>query len=128
EKLHTDGPLVLTKVEVLAGSLVASEDAFSRNEFGNENVCAVPFADLAENLVGYSSHRGEIERESAIKPRKGSVHVALSHKMLDSAGGSAAPRAILMNMRLGPPIKIELGGTRFRASWTCRSMSLHSLV
>jgi hypothetical protein len=39
--------------------------ALSRNEFGDENIRAALFAELPENLVRHSGHRGQIKRKIA---------------------------------------------------------------
>src|SRR6476660_3651530 len=68
EELHAEGPLARAKIEVFASTLVAAKDAFSGNEFGDENVCAIVLADLAENLVRHTRHWGEVKREAVIEP------------------------------------------------------------
>jgi hypothetical protein len=70
EELNPKRPLAWVEVEIFPGTLIASKDAFGRNEFGNENVCAVSLADLAKNLVRHTRHRGEIERKSILEPRE----------------------------------------------------------
>ena len=68
EELHAERPLAWVEVEVFTRTLVTAKDALSGNEFGDENVCAIALADLAENLVRHTRHRGEIERKSMVEP------------------------------------------------------------
>ena len=74
EELNPNRPLACVEVEIFTGTLIASKDAFGRNEFGNENVCAVSLADLAENLVCHTRHRGEIDWESILEPGERGIH------------------------------------------------------
>ena len=50
EELHTDWPFDLIKIQVLTRPRIAAENSFGRNEFGRENVSAIFFAELPENL------------------------------------------------------------------------------
>src|SRR6266480_2583195 len=78
EELNPKRPLAMVEVEVFAGTLVASKDAFGSNEFGNENVCAVTLADLAKNLVRHTRHWGEVEREGIIgEPKETGLHQSI---------------------------------------------------
>jgi hypothetical protein len=74
KKLHAQRPFAVGEIKIFAGAFVAPKDAFSRNEFGDKNIGAVAFADLAKNLVGHARHRREIEREGSIEPREGGEH------------------------------------------------------
>ena len=74
EKLHPERSLAWVKVEVFASTLVAAKDAFGGNEFGDENVCAIALTDLAENLIGHTRHRREVEREGILEPGERGIH------------------------------------------------------
>ena len=74
EELNPKRSLASVEVEIFTGTLIASKDAFGRDEFGNQNVCAVSLADLAKNLVGHTRHRGEIKREGILEPGERGIH------------------------------------------------------
>ena len=75
EKLHAERALNRIEVEIFAGALVTAEDAFGRNEFGDEDVGAVRFAELAKNLIGDAGHGREEKREAILgKPGQRSRH------------------------------------------------------
>ena len=74
KKLDPEGTLAFVEVEVFASAFVPPRDAFSRDEFGNKNIGAITFADLAKNLVGHARHRREVEREGVGEPGKTGVH------------------------------------------------------
>ena len=74
KKLHAERPLAFVEIEIFAGALVAAKDAFSGNEFGDKNICAVALADLTKNFVGHTRHRGEIKGEGVREPREPGVH------------------------------------------------------
>jgi hypothetical protein len=74
EELHAERSLARVKIEVFTSTLVAAKDAFSGNEFGDENVCAMALADLAKNLVRHPRHRSEVKGEVVTEPRKRCNH------------------------------------------------------
>ena len=88
KKLYAQRPFAVVEIKIFAGAFVAPKDAFSRNEFGDKNIGAIAFADLAKNLVGDASHRREIEREAVFEPGKTGVHRPLFfHEMPGNTGG-----------------------------------------
>jgi hypothetical protein len=68
EELHAERSLGWIKIEVFTSALVAAKDALSGNELADENICAIAFADLAENRVRHTRHRGEVKREGIVEP------------------------------------------------------------
>jgi len=70
EELDAEGTLGFMEVEVLEGACVAAEDALGRNELSDDDIGALLLAEAAENGVRDPGHRGEVERETVLKPRE----------------------------------------------------------
>src|SRR5260370_1392894 len=68
EKLDADWPFNFIKIEVFARPLIPSENPFGGNEFSDQYIRAVFFAQLAENSVGHAGHWREIKRKAIGEP------------------------------------------------------------
>ena len=68
EKLHADRAFNFVEVEIFTRPFITAKNSFGRNKFSRENVGAVFFAELPEDLVRDAGHGCEIQRKAFGEP------------------------------------------------------------